>query len=510
MKFLPRIVIIGRPNVGKSSLFNRLISKKQALVHDLPGVTRDRMEQQVDWWIAGKLRTVLMTDTGGLGGEQFQNEIHYQVYQALEECHLIVFLLDSKVGLTQQDEALFLELNRSGRLKKTPILAVVNKVDVEQHESRMADFFSLGLEPILSVSAEHNRGIETLKETIVGLLTGWDEQPPLAAREQDNEQEDEQEDVLEVLPSALEAEAEAGTDSEAVDVERAAEEATETFFPKIAILGRPNVGKSTLLNALLKEERMITSPIAGTTIDSVDSLIQLKEGFFIFIDTAGIRRKGKTAQGVEVLSVVQSKKALDRADVALLLIDAEQGVSDQDEKIAGLIEEAGSSIILAVNKWDLHENTAFSQDHAVKLIRERMGFLRYAPILFLSAKEGKGLEPLGQLIHEILSQRKLKISTHEYTEWVRAKATIHNPMNAKFYLCHQTSRHPPTFVCHVNDPRKIHFSLKRHLVNAMRERWGFMGTPLRLLFLEAQNRRSLPRNRKKPLTSASSLGASAP
>lgn len=259
----------------------------------------------------------------------------------------------------------------------------------------------------------------------------------------------------------------------------------------MAIVGKPNVGKSTLVNALVGEDRMITSPIAGTTVDSVDSTAILNDKEFLLIDTAGIRRKSKTEQGIEVLSVVQTRKALERADIAILLLDGDEGVTDQDEKIGGLIEEAGCAVILAINKWDTQKsNPKFTKEMASEKIRKKMAYLKYAPMMFVSAKERRGLDDLGDLVEEILHQRRLKIPTHEFTEWVRKESTIHNPDNAKFYMCHQTGRNPPTFVCHVNNPDQVHFSLRRHLVNAMRERWGFMGNPVRLLFLKGGSERA--------------------
>jgi GTP-binding protein len=244
---------------------------------------------------------------------------------------------------------------------------------------------------------------------------------------------------------------------------------------------------------------MITSPIAGTTVDAVDSLTYLNEKPFVLIDTAGIRRKSKTEQGIEVLSFVQARKALERADVAILMLDGETGIVDQDEKIGGLIEEIGCAVILMVNKWDTQRrNKEFTRDEAAERIRKSMGFLKYAPIVFVSAKERRGFQDLGDLISEILHQKQLKIPTHQFTEWVRKEALIHNPMAAKFYLCHQSGRNPPTFVCHVNDPERVHFSLKRHFLNALRERWGFMGSPVRLLFVAGKNQSKETRKAPSP------------
>lgn len=266
-------------------------------------------------------------------------------------------------------------------------------------------------------------------------------------------------------------------------------------LPRLVIVGRPNVGKSTMVNALVGEERMIASPIAGTTVDAVDSEAELGGRPFVLIDTAGIRRKSKTERGVEVLSVVQARKALERCDVAVLLLDGESGITDQDEKIGGLIEEVGCGVVLVVNKWDTQRGKkGFGRQEASEIIRKEMGFLRYAPILFASARQGRGFDDLGDLILEILEQRRVKVATHELTEWVRKASTIHNPMNAKFYLAHQSGRYPPTFVFHVSDPERIHFSLRRHLANGIREKWGYMGSPIRLVFVKgSSDRRADPR-----------------
>ncbi|MCM2278335.1 MAG: ribosome biogenesis GTPase Der [Oligoflexia bacterium] len=455
---LPRIVIIGRPNVGKSTLFNRLLGRRQALVHDLPGVTRDRIEQESDWWVGGRKYRLLLTDTGGLGGEHFAEEIRKQVEMALRDADAVIALFDAQAGLTAADEELVGELKRKGVHRKAPVYCVVNKVDAESHEKLVSEFFALGLEQVLTVSAEHGRGIDDLQEAVIGGLA-----PELTEQAASGDSREEE-------PARV---------------------------PRVAIMGRPNVGKSTLTNALLGEERMITSPIAGTTVDAVDSLTELNGKPFVLVDTAGIRRKSKTEKGVEVLSVVQAKKALERSDVAILLLDGEKGITDQDEKIGGLIQEAGCGVILALNKWDTQKrNPKFTQEMAAERVRKTMAYLNYAPILFVSAKERTGFQDLGELIMEILHQRQLKIPTHEFTEWVRQESTIHNPKNAKFFLCHQAGKYPPTFICHVNDPERVHFSLKRHLINALRERWGYMGSPVRLLFVRGKSREKNPFARK--------------
>lgn len=473
------IVIVGRPNVGKSTLFNRLFGRRRALVHDMPGVTRDRLVEKTHWWVNHRKMNVTLTDTGGLGGEHFAEEIKKQVQMALVDADVVLALFDGPAGLTAGDKELIRELKRQGVDKKAPILCVVNKIDADVHESLVADFYALGLERVVTISAEHGRGIDDLKDAIYEALGGDDEFGPPT---------DEEAEVAEATESPETAES-GEEPADGPDPER---------IPKIAIVGRPNVGKSTMTNALLGEERMITSPIAGTTVDMVDSVVMLGGKPFVIIDTAGIRRKSKTEKGVEVLSVVQAKKALERADLAILLLDGEKGLTDQDEKIGGLIEDAGCSVILVMNKWDTQrKNPKFTKEMAAERIRKSMAYLKYAPIMFVSAKEGRGFDDLGDLITEILHQRQLKIPTHEFAEWVRKEATVHNPKNAKFYLCHQSGRNPPTFVCHVNDPERIHFSLKRHLLNALRERWGFMGSPVRLLFIRGRSKEHNPYDSRK-------------
>jgi GTP-binding protein len=466
-----RIVIMGRPNVGKSTLFNRLIGRRRSLVHDEPGVTRDRIEHSAKWWLNRREYPITLIDTGGVGGDRFTQEIEDQVGMALSSADAALVVFDAHAGVTAADQELMRKISRAGIHKRIPVFAIVNKVDAEAHESLISDFFSLGLDHVLTISAEHNRGIDDLKEQVLEVL-----RPPEDAEELEEESED-----FEESP-------------ESGDSEKASEEEREVRIPRIAIVGQPNVGKSTLTNAILGESRMITSSIAGTTVDAVDSEVELSGKPFILVDTAGIRRKSKTEKGIEVLSVVQAKKALERADIAILLLDGEKGTTEQDEKIGGLIEDAGCSVILAINKWDTQKkNPNFTKEMAADRIRAKMAYLRYAPIMFVSAKEGRGFEDLGDLVSDILHQRQLKIPTHEFTEWVRREATVHNPMNAKFYMCHQAGRNPPTFVCHVSDPEKVHFSLRRHLVNQLRERWGFMGSPVRMLFVEGKSTRAAKR-----------------
>jgi GTPase len=523
------LVIIGRPNVGKSTLFNRLFGRRRALVHDMPGVTRDRLEEAVEWKMGGKTYPILLVDTGGLGGERFAEEIENQVNIALESADVVVMLFDGKEGLTTLDQELIQNLQRRGVHRKAKLIGVVNKVDANVHEDRINDFYETGLDPLLTISADHNRGIDDLKMAVVEVGELQPLEGSSSKEDIDQESDDDFEDNLEDDSDAEsddedfdkstdddsdeesevedldESDSEDGDSDDSEDADELEDiseledepEPAERRIPKVAILGKPNVGKSTLINALLGEQRMITSPIAGTTVDSIDSTTTLNGLPFLLIDTAGIRRKNKTEQGIEVLSVVQSRKALERADVAVLLLDGEEGIAEQDEKIGGLIEEVGCGVILMMNKWDTQRTTGFTKEDAAERIRGKMAYLKYAPILFVSAKRNQGLDDLGDLIEEIIHQRRLKIPTREFTEWVRKEATIHNPMNARFYLCHQSGRFPPTFVCHVSDPDKVHFSLRRHIINAMRERWGFMGSPLRLLFVKGAGNRPAPKRKSK-------------
>lgn len=459
------IVIVGRPNVGKSSLFNRLLGRKRALVLDTPGVTRDRIVEPATFWVRAKEYAVNLIDTGGLGEGQFQEEIRWQVDTALKEADLVLFVADIKAGLTQSDRAVFQGLRRSGVSEEVPVILVLNKADSDSAEEALHEFYALGVDAVLPVSAEHALQIDDLKEMIVDRLY-----PDAGDPDETGEPGGE----------------DSGT--EISSVEKSEELPPVPRVPRIAIVGQPNVGKSTLLNAICGEKRTIVSPIAGTTVDPIDLTIHWQGKEFILIDTAGIRRKNKTDQGVEVLSVVQTRKTLERADLAFLVMDGEKGVYDQDEKIAGLIEEMGCSVILVLNKWDTQAgNQEFSQKLAEEEIRKKIRFLGYAPLVFTTATESLGLDRLFRMAQYVLEQRSLKIQTRELTDFIRSACEVHNPENAKFYFVHQSGRNPPTFVAHVNDPKKVHFSLSRHLVRAIRERWGFLGSPVRFHCLKTKN-----------------------
>jgi GTP-binding protein len=452
------VVIVGRPNVGKSSLFNRLLGRKRALVLDTPGVTRDRIVEPASFWVRAKEYRVNLIDTGGLGEGRFREEIRTQVETALKEAAILLFVADIKAGLTHADREVFEELRRSGLSEKIPMILVLNKADSDSAEEGMNEFYGLGIETLIPVSAEHALQIDELKEMVVDRIFPVE---PEASLEEDADSTEE---------PPVEAEPE------------------KPRVPRIAIVGQPNVGKSTLLNAICGEERTIVSPVAGTTVDPIDLAIRWNDKDFVLVDTAGIRRKDRTEQGIEVLSVVQTRKTLERADLAFLVMDGEKGVYEQDEKIAGLIEEMGCSVVLVMNKWDTQVgNREFSQKKAEEEIRKKIRFLGYAPLVFTTAIESIGLERLFRVAESVLEQRGTKVQTRELTEYIREAAEVHNPDNAKFYYVHQSGRNPPTFVAHVSDPKKVHFSLSRHLVRALRERYGFSGSPIRFHFLKTKN-----------------------
>ncbi len=489
------VVIVGRPNVGKSSLFNRLIGRRRAIVLDTPGVTRDRIRELVTWHISNREEQIVFTDTGGLGSSDFQEEIRGQVERALEDASLVLFVIDSRTGVTLEDRQVFAALRRAGVLKSTPVWLLINKVDQPYAtEEELVEFHEFGLDVWYAVSAEHNLGIDELKEAILDLPHTTDKpfQEDLARLELEDDLKDTSEKEID---DEVDEESEGESDEEFSEISLDDEDQPpvqlpQIRIPRIAIVGQPNVGKSTLLNAIAGDARSVTSPIAGTTVDPVDSLLEWGDQTVLLIDTAGVRKKSKTEDGIEVLSVVQTIKTLDRADLALLVLDGERGIGDQDEKIAGLIEDAGCSVILVLNKWDTQKtNDEFNQKDAEERIRKQIRFLGYAPLVFTTATEGKGLERLLRTIQTVLLERERKVSAHEVTELVSLMLERNNPADAKMYLVQQVGRRPPRFIAHINDPKKVHFSLKRHLINGIREKFGFSGTPIRFE-LKASTRRT--------------------
>jgi GTP-binding protein len=462
---LPTIAIVGRPNVGKSTLFNRLVGARRAIVGDEPGITRDRLYGEAEW----RGRALRVVDTGGILPEEkdlIPAEIFRQAKVALDEAEAVVLVVDGRSELAAPDMELTRHLLRSGK----PLFLAVNKIDSDKQENLADDFHRLGIRKLFPVSAEHGRGIDDLLDAILQVL-------PLDERTAESIDEDKQ------------------AKSE-VDEEQP-REAGET---RIAIIGHPNVGKSTLLNRLTGTTRAIVSPVPGTTRDAVDELVERDGQRFRFIDTAGMRRKGKTRLMAEKLSVVMARKHLEAADIALLVIDATEGVSALDASIAGYAHESGRSVIIIVNKWDLVASgvkSAVSQSKAARIqesrrtndrhlyeqqLRYALKFLSYAPVLFISAATGKGVEKIFPLIEEVAAERRKRIPTGEMNRFLKQidfhRASVPASKRVKIYYMTQAATSPPTFILFTDRPVKLHFSYQRFLENQIRAAFGFMGTPI--------------------------------
>jgi GTPase len=435
MSELPRVVILGRPNVGKSRLFNRICGHRRALVGDEPGMTRDRIYARAEW----RGRSFEVVDTGGLipaEKELIAGEIWRQARKAINEAAHLVLVVDARTGVVPLDEELAHFARRTGK----PLSLAVNKVDSAQHIVLAADFHRLA-QDIFPLSAEHGLGVDDLLDHIVAGLGGPTE------------------------------------DAESLEPERGP--------IRVAIIGRPNVGKSTLLNSLLQEERSIVTPVPGTTRDAVDAEFVRAGRSFRIIDTAGIRAKGKTKLLAEKLSVIQARKHLERADVALLLLDAVEGVTALDTHIGGYAHESHRSVVLAVNKWDAVSRRPAATAEYTRTIRERMKYLDYAPLAFISAKKGLGLGRLLDTIAQVAEARRLRVSTAEMNRFFRDLEFDRVPSPSgpggkplKLYYLTQVGVAPPVFVAFTNRAQKLHFSVERYLQNRIRERFGFTGTPI--------------------------------
>ena len=441
------VAIVGRPNVGKSTLFNRLIGERRAIVGDEPGITRDRIYGEVEW--SGK--TFSLIDTGGIIPDDdavIPANIFKQAGVAIDEAQVLVWVVDARLGITQLDEELAGLLRGTGKR----VLVAANKVDSASLEDEKGEFYAFGFDEVVAVSAEQGIGIGELLDAVVELL---------GEGLRDSDQSAELERPRETL---------------------------------LAIVGRPNVGKSSLLNRLLGEERVIVSPVAGTTRDSIDTLLDTTEGRLRLIDTAGIRRKGKTDEMAEKLSVVMARKSLDRADVAIVVIDAVEGVTALDATIAGYAVEAGCSIIIAVNKWDAVENKETGTPFVFeRKLRERMKFLEWAPVITISALYGQRVDRIVSLVYRANEARHRRIPTAQLNEFFekaiaqpRGKVA---PAPAKGGLSRlrvqyltQISVRPPTFVVFTAGGKPgLHFSYQRYLQNRLREEFDFFATPLRLI-----------------------------
>jgi GTP-binding protein len=450
----PTIAIVGRPNVGKSTLFNRLVGRRRAIVGDEPGITRDRLYQEAEW----RGRRLRLVDTGGIisqGTDPMAAEIFRQAEVAIKESAAIIMVVDGRSELAAPDLELARLLIRTGK----PVFVAINKMDSEKQQALAFDFHRLGIHRLFPVSAEHGRGVDDLLDA-----------------------------VLEAAPE------------EPASSQKAEEEGAETGEIKVAIIGRPNVGKSTLLNRLTGSDRAIVSPVPGTTRDVVDEVLEREGRRFRFLDTAGIRRKGKTRMVAEKLSVVMARKHLASADIALLVIDATEGVTALDATIAGYAHESGRSVIVLVNKWDLvrsgprrpvgrskaarladsqrlNDRSAFEQR-----LRERLKFLDYAPVLVISAATGAGMEKLFPLLVRVAEERYKRIPTAEMNRFLERvdfeRASVPMRQRVKIYYMTQAAVAPPTFVLFTDRRVKLHFSFARFLENQIRHAFGFLGTPI--------------------------------
>ena len=429
----PVVAIVGRPNVGKSMLFNKLIGKRVSIVEDTPGVTRDRIYGETDW----NGRKFTLIDTGGIE-PRTDNEIlsfmREQANIAISHADVIVFLTDIKTGLTASDQEVANMLLRSGK----PIVLAVNKMDsVGRVDPDYYEFYNLGMGDPIAVSAVHGHGTGDLLDACVSYF------PP-------EEEEEEEEEYLQV-----------------------------------AVIGRPNVGKSSLTNRILGQQRTIVSNVAGTTRDAIDSYFENETGKYVFIDTAGMRKKSRVDESIERYSVLRAQMAIERADVCLILIDAQEGVTEQDTKVAGLAHEAGKACIIVVNKWDLIEKDGKTMDHMREDIRRDLSFMTYAPILFISAMTGQRVERLFELIQYVNNQATTRITTGMLNNVLAdAQTRVQPPADKgrrlKIYYMTQTGVKPPHFVCFCNDARLFHFSYQRYLENQLRNVFGLEGTPIRM------------------------------
>ena len=465
---LPLVAICGRPNVGKSTLFNRLTGSRRSIVGDEPGITRDRIYGEVEW--SG--RDVRLVDTGGVVPDDealIPSEIFRQAQVALEEADAIVMVVDGRTELASPDLELARLLLRGGK----PCFLAVNKMDTEALLAGAENFRTLGFKNVLAISAEHGSGIGDLLDEVFAVLPAAPEVQPEQMLNTDDEMEEDEDGPVDapVQPRKLRTHGEF--------------EQTET---KIAIIGRPNVGKSTLLNALTGTERAIVSPIAGTTRDAVDEVVERGGHSFRFVDTAGIRRKGKTKLMAEKLSVIMARKHLEAADASLLLIDAVEGVTAADANIGGYAHESGRSVIIVVNKWDtMTTGRTDGKPPADKnvyeeQVRHALKYLDYAPLLFISAQEGMGVDQVFKKVELVARERRKRVSTGQMNKFLERvdfqKASVPMSKRVKIYYMTQAAVAPPTFVLFTDKDVKLHFSFERFLGNQIREAFGFIGSPI--------------------------------
>lgn len=435
------MAIVGRPNVGKSTLFNKLVGKRLSIVDDTPGVTRDRIYGDCEW--LG--RQMLLVDTGGIepySDDIILSQMRRQAQLAVDSADVIIFVTDIRTGVVATDEEVASMLIKSGK----PIVLCVNKADsIGEPPAEFYEFYNLGLGDPVQVSAAHGHGTGDLLDR-----------------------------VLQYLPQ-----------------ENTAEEESDTV--KVAVIGKPNAGKSSLVNKIAGEERVIVSDIAGTTRDATDTYVENKYGSFMLIDTAGLRRKSRVDDLIEKYSVIRARMAVERADVCVIMIDAAEGFTEQDSKVAGIAHELGKACIIAVNKWDLVEKDGRTMDSYRKKLMNDFSFMSYAPIIFISAKTGQRLDRLFELIKFVDSQNAMRISTGKLNDVLAAAtARVQPPTDKgkrlKIYYMTQASTRPPTFVCFVNNKDLFHYSYQRYLDNQIREVFGLEGTPTRFVIREREKK----------------------
>ena len=435
----PIVAIVGRPNVGKSTFFNRITRSKDALVDNFPGVTRDRIYGDASW---NDIEFTLV-DTGGFlleDEDDFTQQIRFQVQQAIEDADVITLLLDGKQGISPFDKDIVEIL----RTITKPVFYAVNKIDGQEQEKNMYDFCSLGIEKLYPVSAEHRYGISSFLDDLVLAL------PEFAPEKS--------QDII-----------------------------------KLAVVGRPNVGKSSLINRILGENRLLVSDIPGTTRDVIDTVCNINGKSYLLIDTAGIRRKGKVSKKLEKFSIIKALRSLDRCDVALIVMDADEGITEQDINIAGYAFERGCGCILLLNKWDLIEKDSKTAKKYYDRLRMEAKYLSFAPAITISALTGQRVSKIFKLVDEVYSQYAMRIGTGQLNRILdqaikKNEPSLHKGKRLKFYYATQVSAKPPTFICFVNYPDAVHFSYKRYLINQIRAEAGLDKTPVRLFFRQRTGR----------------------
>lgn len=481
---LPVVAVVGRPNVGKSTLFNRLIGFQKAVVHDRPGVTRDRLYEEASI----NDHRVLLVDTGGIESEtesDLSSSMRKQSLIAVEEANVIVFVVDGRAGITPDD------LDVADMLRKShkPVVLTVNKIDGLSHEAAAAEFFSFGIHPLQMVSAAHGRGIFELCSAITELLP---EGASTAERPEEGEPlGDLAEETFDVESFELgeEPSAEDGAPQEPrPEAGTAIEDAEEEPCIKIAVVGRPNIGKSTLVNALLGEDRHVVDDAPGTTMDPIDSRLFVDEKQYLFVDTAGVRRKSKIDDELERWVTLRAIRSIERCHVSLLLIDGTEGVTEQDARLAQLVVDRGRALIILVNKWDLARgNEAMSAQKLEEQLDAQIPHAIFAPRLFISARTGKGLHRVLPAISAAYAEFDKRIETSRLNRFLESAVHAHTPPQrhhhpVKLYYATQTRVRPPTFAFFSNTPDGIGPAYRRYLTNRLRDEFGFMGTPLRLQF----------------------------